>query len=251
MKRKLILKSIALMLICIFCVQSTVLANSADYTSTPVHGKVIELEGLRTADSKTYQLSDGSFKYVGYAEDVHYEDSNGKFYEIDNSITNSAEKDGYAYANTANSWRAYFSNQLNTTKAVLLEAGDYSLSFSMPSANQQGAARKAVDMAVSADSFYEDKKSDNRAVVYQEVLTGVDVVYTVTTSGIKEDIVLKNAAAPHSFEFALTADNLTVAERDGTIYFQDRAGNDIFHMGSLYMTDANGKYSESVTCSLH
>ena len=251
MRKTLLLKLFALLLVCVLGMQSTALANLADHTSTTAYGKEIELEELRTTDSKTYQLSDGSFQYVGYADDVHYKDSNGKFAEIDNSITNSAEKDGYAYTNTANSWRAYFSNQLSTSKAVLLEMGDYSLSFSMPSASQQGTAKKSVDMADPADSYYGDKKSDNRAVVYQEVLTGVDVVYTVKTSGIKEDIVLKNSAAPHSFEFALTADELMAVERDDTIYFQDRAGNDIFHIGSLYMIDANGKYSESVTCSIH
>lgn len=251
MRKTQLLKLIAILLVCVLGMQSPALANSTDHTSTTAYGEEIELEELRTTDSKTYQLSDGSFQYVGYADDVHYKDSNGKFAEIDNSITNSAEKDGYAYTNTANSWRAYFSNQLSTSKAVLLETDDYSLSFSMPSANQPGTAKKSVDIADPECSYYEDKKSDNRAVVYQEVLTDVDVVYTVKTLGIKEDIVLKNAAAPHSFEFALTADELTAVEKNGTIYFQDRAGDDIFHIGSLYMIDTNGKCSESVTCSIH
>lgn len=251
MRKTLLLKLIAILLICVLGMQSAALANPTDNTSSFAYGKEIEIEDLRTTDSKTYQLSDGLFKYVGYAEEVHYKDSNGKFADIDNSITSSAEKDGYTYTNKANSWRAYFSNQLSVSKAVLLETGDYSLSFSMPSASQQNAAKKAADMTEHADSYYEDKKSDNRAVIYQEALAGVDVVYTVRTSGLKEDIVLKNAAVPHSFEFVLTADGLTAVKRDGTVYFQDREGNDIFHIGSLYMIDSNGKYSESVTCSIH
>lgn len=250
MRKTLLLKLIAILLICVLGMQSAALANPTDNTSSFAYGKEIEIEELRTTDSKTYQLSDGSFKYVGYAEEVHYKDSNGKFADIDNSITGSAEKDGYTYTNKANSWRAYFSSQLSVSKAVLLETGDYSLSFSMPSASQQNAAKKTADMTEHADSYYEDKKSDNRAVIYQEALTGVDVVYTVRTSGLKEDIVLKNAAVPHSFEFVLTADGLTAVKRDGTVYFQDREGNDIFHIGSLYMIDSNGKYSESVTCSI-
>lgn len=250
MRKTLLLKLIAILLICVLGMQSAALANPTGNTSSLAYGKEIEIEELRTTDSKTYQLSDGSFKYVGYAEEVHYKDSNGKFADIDNSITGSAEKDGYTYTNKANSWRAYFSSQLSVSKAVLLETGDYSLSFNMPSASQQNAAKKTADMTEHADSYYEDKKSDNRAVIYQEALTGVDVVYTVRTSGLKEDIVLKNAAVPHSFEFVLTADGLTAVKRDGTVYFQDREGNDIFHIGSLYMIDSNGKYSESVTCSI-
>lgn len=157
MRKTLLLKLFALLLVCVLGMQSTALANLADHTSTTAYGKEIELEELRTTDSKTYQLSDGSFQYVGYADDVHYKDSNGKFAEIDNSITNSAEKDGYAYTNTANSWRAYFSNQLSTSKAVLLEMGDYSLSFSMPSASQQGTAKNLLIWLIQRIHIMETK----------------------------------------------------------------------------------------------
>lgn len=129
MRKTLLLKLIAILLICVLGMQSAALANPTGNTSSLAYGKEIEIEELRTTDSKTYQLSDGSFKYVGYAEEVHYKDSNGKFADIDNSITGSAEKDGYTYTNKANSWRAYFSSQLSVSKAVLLETGDYSLSF--------------------------------------------------------------------------------------------------------------------------
>lgn len=251
MRKTPLLKIIAVLLICLFGIQSTGFAASTSDTVVSAHEKEVELVELRTTDSKTYRLSDGTFRYVGYAEDVHYKDSYGKLVEIDNTIINSVEKDGYVFRSAANSWKAFFSNKLCDLNAVFLEKDDYSLSFSMPFANQQITARKSVDMIDSEASFYGDIKTDNRVVVYQEVFTGVDVVYTVKTLGIKEDIILKNAASPRSFEFAITADGLTAIERDGTVYFQDEAGNNVFHIGALYMTDANGKYSEAVTWSLN
>ena len=67
MRKTLLLKLIAILLICVLGMQSAALANPTDNTSSFAYGKEIEIEELRTTDSKTYQLSDGSFKYVGYA----------------------------------------------------------------------------------------------------------------------------------------------------------------------------------------
>lgn len=249
MKKIQLLNIIAIMLICILGMQST--AFSAPSAAEPLSSDdEVEMVELRTTRSKTYQLPSGSFKYVGYAEDIHYIDSEGAFVEINNNVTNSIDRDGYKYGNTANSWRTYFSDQLSNPNAIILEKDNYVLSFCMPSANRQVSVEKTVDMNVSGDSFYGDLHSDNRAIIYKDAFTDADVVYTVKTSGVKEDIVLKSATAPRSFEFALTADELAAIEKDGTIHFQDKAGKDVFHIGLLYMVDANGKYSESVSCSI-
>ena len=67
--------------------------------------RVEEVISMREANSKTYQLSDGSYQYVGYAEDIHYADSNGDLQEIDNEITSNTGRSNYLYTNTANSWK--------------------------------------------------------------------------------------------------------------------------------------------------
>ena len=44
--------------------------------------RLYEIEELREKSSKTYQLADGNYQYVGYAEDIHYEDADGSLKEI-------------------------------------------------------------------------------------------------------------------------------------------------------------------------
>ena len=55
----------------------------------------VEVETLRTENSKTYQLSDGSYHYVGFADDVHYRDDSGSFVEINNALKKHTSKNGY------------------------------------------------------------------------------------------------------------------------------------------------------------
>ncbi len=210
---------------------------------------VQEIVSMRKANSKTYVLSDGSYQYVGYAEDVHYSDSNGKLQEIDNAITTSTGKSNYLYANKANSWKAYFSNNIFSPGSVLMVKDDYQIAFSMPDAVQTSKVAKASSKK-AAVGYYKDLASDDRSVIYENVLNDVDITYTVQTNVLKEDIVLKSASVPNTFTFDVNTQNLTLAEHDGAVVFLNTKGDTIFQLAPMYMEDANGKRSESVFYSV-
>ena len=76
----------------------------------------IEITELRESNSKTFRLSDGSYQYVCYAEDVHYRKADGSFDEIDNTLVLSANRANYVYTNNANFWKVYFKESLNGEK---------------------------------------------------------------------------------------------------------------------------------------
>ena len=236
--------------------------------SEPVRGA--EIQSLREKNAKTYEMSDGTYQCVVYAEDIHYEDANGELKEIDNAIKNTTTKDGYSLTNTANSWHTYFADKLSQDNAVFLEKDDYSVSFSLPSVtlSSEGSLREtqsAVGTSTAADvkittqltsaekavsPYYSDLAEDNRAVLYKDVLNGVDISYTVKTGHLKEDIIIKNAAAPKEFEFKLNMAGVTPVEKDGQLIFNNAKGETVFELAPMYMEDANGKYSEAITYSL-
>lgn len=62
--------------------ESTDIALPAETEVTAV-GEVVS---KRTANTKTVWMSDGSYRLVQYASDVHYE-ANGEWHEYDNSLT--------------------------------------------------------------------------------------------------------------------------------------------------------------------
>jgi hypothetical protein len=213
--------------------------------------RLSEVIELREKNSKTYQLSDGTYEYVGYAEDIHYEGADGNLVEIDNAITDKPAKEGYTYSNTANSWYTYFADSLCEKNAVVLEKGKCSISFSMGDAQIQSKAAKSSELNKADSVFDEMLADDNRAVVYKDVLKGVDVAYTVRTSGLKEDIILRDATAPNVFEFDVTAEGLTVLEKEGTIFFANGEGENVFELAPMYMEDASGKYSDNVEYAIN
>ncbi|MCL2670675.1 MAG: DNRLRE domain-containing protein [Clostridiales bacterium] len=211
----------------------------------------VEIPSLRTANSKTYRLSDGTYRYVAYAEDIHYRGTDGLLKDIDNSIS-AASKSGYRYSNTANAWKSYFADTLSANRAVTLEKDGYLLHFSMPQAASKATVQKSDAMKASAQAYYKELRADNRSVIFEEVQPGVDVAYTVRTNSLKEDIILKSAAAPNTFQFDLCTEGkpLTADDAGGTIAFRNSAGEAVFVLAPLYMEDANGKYSEAVSYTL-
>ena len=58
-------------------------AEKAENVNTIMSEELIE---LREPNSKTFQLSNGTYECIIYAEDMQYEDGRGNLSEIDNSI---------------------------------------------------------------------------------------------------------------------------------------------------------------------
>ena len=67
-----------------------------------------ELIENRSEHSKTFNNGDGTFSYM-YIGDLHYQDDNGSWQDIDVSIRKEST-DGYKYANTTNKFKTYYSD---------------------------------------------------------------------------------------------------------------------------------------------
>ena len=242
--------SILLCLSLVFSFSASAMAtdlSSAELEATPQRTEILS---KRDAYSKTYLLPNGTYEYVGYAEPIHYKDSDNNYVEINNEITEAARSSGYKYTNTANSWNSFFSEKISDNDAVMIRSGDFSISFSLPGQASLTSAVKAVDLAKETLSAYHQKlAADNRAVLYKDVANGVDIAYTVLTGTLKEDIILKNKNTPNSFAFRLTANGLILKESGSTFGLFTASDEEIFTFAPLYMEDANGKRSENVTLS--
>ena len=59
---------------------------------------LFEMENLREQSSKQYRLSDGTILAAQYGMDVHYEDENGEWAEIDNRFLYEAAEDSADFA---------------------------------------------------------------------------------------------------------------------------------------------------------
>lgn len=209
----------------------------------------VEIETLRTENSKTYQLSDGSYQYVGFAEDIHYRNDSGSFVEINNALKENTTKDGYRYTNSSNSWHVSFSDDISRKDAVLVENSDKSVAFCLAGHNEKAVAQLATTFSGEKDDYYKEISEDDRAILYREVMPGVDIVYTALGGSLKEDIVLKSTESPRTFAFHFSATGVKPVQDEGRILLLDHAGKEVFRIEKAFMTDANGAYSDAVTMS--
>ena len=96
-----------------------------------------ENESLRGEFEKHYLLSDGSFMAVTYAEAVHYKDGNGKWQEVDNTLTKKNGK-GNRIENAYEAFKVSFANTGSTGDMVSLSGKGSSLSWSLHASKKNG-----------------------------------------------------------------------------------------------------------------
>ena len=203
--------------------------------------RVRELVGLREKNSSTYLMSDGTYQFVGYAEDIHYEDEQGKLVKIDCALTEKNIPEGYVLGNGANSWYAFFADSLAKENAVLLKDSGYSISFGFLNANPGSKTLKTTEMKARESAYEKQLAKDNRAVIYQDVFNGVDIAYTTQTSALKEDIILKNASATNTFDVKISTEGVLAREQDDTVVFFCEYKKKNFRIAPRYFVDAQEK----------
>ena len=198
---------------------------------------VEEMESLRTPSSKTYRLSDGEYRYVAYAEDVHYLSSNGLLSEIDNSLVVSSD-DGYMYTNVANSWNVSFGE----TQIKLIK-DEYGIVMSLPSGEAKPTVKLVKEIKDWEMEVYE-KYLDN-SIVYS--YQGFDIVYSVLTGALKEDIVIYDKESLKNYSFSVKVSNGLQVLNENGVHFINGAGEDVFGFADMFMYDAKGKLSDNVS----
>ena len=211
---------------------------------------VSEIESERSADTKTFLMSDGSYLYAVYPEQVHYRENN-EWVDIDNSLDITSDNDGNAVLeNKKNSFNIKFSNKAKNKKLVSLNSGKYQINWALANANKVSA--EAVE-PVTGTATKVSLNNVNGGVVYKEILPDVDLQYIIDASSVKEDIILKSKAAQHEFTFDYQVKKLTYQENsDGSISFfaEDNIEDAVYTMDKPFMYDANGVFSGDIDVAI-
>ena len=172
--------------------------------------RVEELIGERTANSKTYLMSDGSYEASVYAADVHYVSQAGAYEDIDNSIIpyqKSIDNNSYAYKNSANRFTVRFGGQ--SAYPVRIEYESYSLSL-------RPSGMRAAEGTLFGDYKYRSAvrgmAAPKSSIVYEEVYPNVDILYEVRDNGFKEFIIIKDETGSNEFYFDIAFDGVEAFE---------------------------------------
>ena len=211
-----------------------------------------EVESLRTANSKHYKLSDGTYEAYAFLSDVHRKDSSGNWKEIDNNL--SLSKDSY----TTKDGYISFAKEYGKGDVYTIVSGEYRISTG--SINDAKASKatvanpKAFDDYGKADCEIEkllSKANSETRVLYKDVLKGIDVEYILSNNNVKENIIINSYEGISSFRSSIEAEGLELVQKDNVIYYLDRKTKEpVFEMPELFMYDSSGEVSYKVGCEL-
>ncbi|MFD6716865.1 DNRLRE domain-containing protein [Micromonospora chalcea] len=187
----------------------------------PAQKRVRELPGRRTEKAKVYQLADGRLQAEISATPLHYRDGRGRWQPIDTTVR-PVDEPGYAQGNLTNAYTSLFGD--SSDELVRFE--------------REG---RAIELGLAGAAKDVSPKVSGSTVTYPGLAGGADVVYDVTSTALKEKIVLRQPpAGSASYTFTLETAGLTAQQRaDGSIAFLGRDGGaPVFVMPPPFMYDS-------------
>lgn len=189
-----------------------------------------ELPALRTRTSHTYLGSDGTYQAQIFSGSINYQDANGKWQPIDNTLVPSSDK-GVAYQNTANHYHLQLPPTLQAS--VRISAGDAWVAFSLKGASGKASTKEAT-------------------ATYTDALPGLDVTYEASNDLVKETMTLRNATALPSvtYQLQLSPGLSATVNATGGLDVGDAKGQLIFSLEKPFMVDAAGTRSDAVSLKL-
>lgn len=148
-----------------------------------------EVIGKRTANTKTFDNSDGTHTLQIYQEPVHYKE-NGAYKEIDSNIKLSSTG---GFENTAGPFKARFGEKANSDELTSLEFGGVKASFSLADAATAGTTPTV----------------EGSKITYKNILPDTDLREIIVRGGVKEDIILNKYTGKNTFTFELKTAGVT------------------------------------------
>lgn len=159
----------------------------------------------KTEDTTTYDLGGGQKLLVFHGGEVRYENDEGELVDCDPSLVklDTGEKsgrneslNGYAYKNKEGDKKQYFPETLSESTPILMENGDYSMSFTPVNAAAvaDGGTENEATVEIEKEtipSIYEAEKKLPIHAVYSNDRNSADFTYTSGEYGVKETITLK------------------------------------------------------------
>ncbi len=237
----------------------------AKETSQPeILGEIAE---KRTANSKTFRMSDGTLLAAVYPETVHYEED-GEWKEIDNRLVempaeqpagdekaeNTVDNGGETGV-LANAFSMKFAQFANKKKLVRLKQDEYQLSWGFTGADKVRQQTVALNIQQPQDERQAATLVDHLTskIIYPGVFEQTDLSYTVTGSAIKEELILAALPEDTRYTMALQTKNLAARmEQDRSVEFYDPEEPDavIWRFAPPMMYDSAGASSENIEVAL-
>ena len=229
---------------------------------------------LRDKFTKHYTDPNGKRYAVIFPEQIHYQE-NGSWLEIDNTLELSSNG---RYISNNEQFRTEFAARTSDNNLVVIEDGEYSLSWSvsfsssstslltaqntsnvssvaMPSENSMQISNvnaEIVQSEVSDDvksiENIQDLGKASSEIRYNKVFDNkVDLRYSVLHGKVEEDIILTSPSNFGSYTLTVNMNGLSATKQtDNSVFFVAPDGERIFTLGAPWMKDSYVSVSDDI-----
>lgn len=218
---------------------------------------VAELTDERTETTKNFLLDDGTEMIAEYNQPVHYKNSKGKWVEYNNSlekessISTADEATNIDYTNKNSNIDIKLSNKAKANNMIKVTSDDYSISWGYDGANKSKICLVKNEEKFNGNEKFTTLKNITSEAKYENVYKNVDLQYFVTSTGVKENIILKSSDVQNEFNLTYKIENLTAKQTDDyTITLFNKSNKEVYTIVAPYMTDAKGDSSVQLKLEL-
>ena len=165
-----------------------------------------------------------------YEQPVHYQNEDKKWVDYDNTLVSSGNDEV-----TNKNGKINIKKESNALETVKLSDGEYSINWGFEGINNSVLKTVSDNPELSGNEEYTTLKNITSEAVYTEVFKNVDLQYFVSSTGVKENIVLKSADVQNEFNITYTTQGLVAQQVDDyTILFNSKRKRNLSTACTVY-----------------
>ncbi|MCD8314280.1 MAG: peptidoglycan DD-metalloendopeptidase family protein, partial [Firmicutes bacterium] len=208
------------------------------YDEAVENGHISRMNDEEELNTLVFKNKDDTRTMYYYSENIKYVDGNGVIQDKTNFIT----RDGDKYINADNDINVSLPVDAEDiiSDGISLAYGDIEISM-QPNVSLIEISNENIS-GISITEEIENSKGISDSVTYDNVFgSGINLRYTPTYSGVKEEIILTGYTDTNTFDFVISTNGLYLIEQNGVfgLSYEDN-GELIAELSDIYVYDSNG-----------
>lgn len=220
---------------------------------------VCEITEKRDETTKHYLRTDGSYAAVAYSMPVHYQKTgDDEWIEIDNTLAENTDENGDTYLSPVSSpIDVELFETADSEQLIEYTINGYPISWSYENGDF-GLLKKNTSASIKKNENKNKKKNTHSnfldtlesTVQYKHFYRDVDIEYTITSEGVKENIILKSKKAQTNFTAKYDIGDLIAKQTDDQTITLYNGNNAVAEITAPYMVDAEMATSTQVSIKI-
>ena len=213
---------------------------------------VSELKERRDEYTKHFRMDDGTIMAVTFDCPVHYKNDKGKWVEYDNSLIAESEATPdeitpEPLTNKKSNINIELAPDTKTDNLVKIDSKKGNITWKYTGAKQSNAKVKNNNKKHRGNAKFTSIDKLTSQASYKSIYNNVDLDCIVSTTGVKENIILENADAQNEFEIEYNIKGLKAKQIDNRTIKLYKGKKEVYSITAPCMYDADGNTSSDLS----